>query len=426
MGLGQMAARREKVSRWESGRIAPELTAQLAIARVHHVPEQDVLRLGWPRWALLATGDAALLTPSWTPEDAIAATAITAQTTKPPAFGLAVTGSALASQIKAALGALTSGLPPPAQEGRTLVPEAPAWAQARIATLESLESGTLIPQTALFAAARAEYQGVSGLLRHYGYDRLTGARLLLLAARAAALCTWLSGALGEELRAERYALAATRAATAAGAPRHTAAYLSLLAIRHLRRGAPEDALALIRAARSCTPRPTARLAVILETREARALARLGEHTASLRAVDRAAQALAAVPPSWNPDSDPTASNIDNEYLTLAQGHVWLRLGHPGKALTYYQSLLDIFPDPAQPLSPHIAARLRPVVEAQLAVGESNAATDTVEHALALTGTLPPGIAGWFQQQLTPHARHPATRDLLNHLAEHTPTGGAFP
>ncbi|MFB8062477.1 hypothetical protein ACFC6U_40740, partial [Kitasatospora purpeofusca] len=38
LGFGQMAARREKVSRWESGRIVPELTAQYAMAHVHRVP----------------------------------------------------------------------------------------------------------------------------------------------------------------------------------------------------------------------------------------------------------------------------------------------------------------------------------------------------------------------------------------------------
>ncbi|EFL19771.1 predicted protein [Streptomyces sp. C] len=54
LGLGQMAARREKVSRWESGRTIPEHSAQLAMAHIHHVPATEVCRLGWPHWLYLA------------------------------------------------------------------------------------------------------------------------------------------------------------------------------------------------------------------------------------------------------------------------------------------------------------------------------------------------------------------------------------
>ncbi|WKX69370.1 helix-turn-helix transcriptional regulator [Streptomyces sp. XD-27] len=43
LGFGsRMVKTRHTVSHWEAGRNEPELTAQLAIARIHHVPEEEV------------------------------------------------------------------------------------------------------------------------------------------------------------------------------------------------------------------------------------------------------------------------------------------------------------------------------------------------------------------------------------------------
>ncbi|MFE3876707.1 hypothetical protein ACFXPX_20235 [Kitasatospora sp. NPDC059146] len=417
LGFGPMAARREKVSRWESGRIAPELGAQLAIARIHQVDREIVLRLGWPQWLFVAGGDGALLRQPWNPQAAVDITRLAAGEPGNPGPGpaLIATGASLTAQIRGAVAALADGPCPPVHEGPRIGPGTLGWAETRIRTLEELEAGSPIPQDALHAAARAEYRLVGDLLARHRYDRTTGTRLFLLAARSAALCTWTSGALGEEGRAERYALAAIRAAAAAGAPRHTAAYLSLLSIRHLRRGDPRDALALLRAARAVDPRPTPRLAVILHTRQARALARLGEPAAGLRALEHAERALSAAAPGWDAQADPTGSNIDEEYLALARGHTWLRLGQPARALDSYRSLRTDGAPTARPPSPHAVARLRPLVEAQLAVGQVDEAAATVRGAVDRAGTLPPGLAHWFGSRLAPHADHPGVRELLDHL-----------
>ncbi|MEV0194779.1 hypothetical protein AB0I39_40465 [Kitasatospora purpeofusca] len=416
LGHGQMAARREKVSRWESGRITPELSAQLAIARIHDVDRDIVLRLGWPQWLPGATGDHALSGQPWNPQAAIGVTRATAEATWDCGPTLIITGPSLAGQIRGAVQALTDPRPP-ARDGPRITPAALTWSEARIRALEELEAGSPMHQGALYLAARAEYRLVSDLLTRCGYDPATGARLLLLAARSAALCTWISGALGEEVRAERYALAAIRAASAAGAPRHTAAYLSLLSLRHLRRGDPRDALSLLQASRTVDPRPTHRLAVIQHTRHARALARLGEHAAALRALDHAERALAGTSPTWDAQADPTGSYVNDEFLTLARGQTWLRLGEPARALSCYHSVLTDGTPPSQPPSPHAAARLRPVVEAQLATGDIDAATAAVRAAADRAGTLPPGLARWFRHRLTPHTAHPGTRELLDHLAD---------
>ncbi|PKV83013.1 hypothetical protein BX283_0502 [Streptomyces sp. TLI_146] len=73
LGFGTMAARREKVARWESGRITPETSAQLAMAHLHGVPRTEVERLGWPDWLYTATGHSEVLSAPWTYGSAVEA-----------------------------------------------------------------------------------------------------------------------------------------------------------------------------------------------------------------------------------------------------------------------------------------------------------------------------------------------------------------
>ncbi|MEU8779518.1 hypothetical protein [Streptomyces sp. NPDC048606] len=177
-----MAARREKVSRWESGRTVPDLGTQLAIAHVHQVGAEDVHRLGWPHWLYLAT-DAAALAQPWTAQGAVNAARQTAQPNREGVRSyLTVTGTLLEAQ------------------------EAEA---------------SLSPMT-LYRAARAEDRLVLRLLAAAGYDRPTGTRLLLLATRTATRCGCFSRCLGDEAGAERYALAALRTGNTAGSQTSTA------------------------------------------------------------------------------------------------------------------------------------------------------------------------------------------------------------
>lgn len=51
------ATRKEKVSRWISGSITPEITVQEAMADVLGVDPQEVRRRDWPDWLFLAFDD---------------------------------------------------------------------------------------------------------------------------------------------------------------------------------------------------------------------------------------------------------------------------------------------------------------------------------------------------------------------------------
>ncbi|MFD3945270.1 type 2 lanthipeptide synthetase LanM [Streptomyces sp. NPDC058579] len=333
-----------------------------------------------------------------------------------PRHGLTVTGGTLLSHIRHALAALASPpRPPAAREGHRVTPEALGWLEARTQALERYENGAPVSLPALYLAARTEYQQVTGLLADGGYDGATGARLLLLGARAATVCGWLSSTLGEEARAERYDLAAIRAATAAGSRRHVATYMSQLAIRHLIAGAAHDALQLAHAARAVVQRPSGTFAVSLHVKEALALARLNEPTATDRALGQARDAFERHTPDERPATAPADTIVDETYLDIGQGNAFLYMGRPRKALPCFASLFDHTPHHA-PASPYTARRLLYVVDVQLALGDVDAATRSAHRATALTGQLPPGLARQYGQRFAPHRTRPAVGDLLDQLS----------
>ncbi|WP_331723643.1 MULTISPECIES: hypothetical protein [unclassified Streptomyces] len=411
---------RTTVPRPGSGAEAPGLTAQLAIAHVHRVPEAEVVRLGWPHWLHLVTDDAALLYRRWTPQSAIDALGSTARLADArPRTYLAVTGRALETLVKKALTALDHPLPVPSRDGCRVSPETLAHAEARLEALELQEAGARVTPAVLYLAALAEHQLLTGLLTSGGYNPTSGARLLLLAARAAVLCGWLSGCLGEEARAERHCLAAIRAAAAAGAPKRVACYLVELASRHLLVGAPKDALSLVKAARVAIRHPSPRFAAVLHTREAQAFARLGEEKAATRALIRATTALSDDEPDRHRAPDPLCLNVDETWLAAASGTAWLHLGRPEKAMPCFTGLLVGSPAarPHLPPSPYLARCLLPVVDTQLALGELDDAAATAHRAIALVGSLPPGLARQYRERFAPQAADPAVRDLVEALAE---------
>ncbi|MFJ4094055.1 hypothetical protein ACIPYS_20950 [Kitasatospora sp. NPDC089913] len=408
-----MAARREKVSRWESGRIAPEFSAQLAIARIHQVDNDLVLRLGWPQWLMVATGDHHLLQQPWSPLGAMALSRFAADTTGSRSSGPIATGASLGALIRGAVAALDSGSLPPERDGPRIAPETLSWAEARIRALEELETGTPVSPDALHLAARTEHRLIGDLLTRGGYDRATGRRLLLLSARTATLCTWTSYTLGEDARTERYNLAAINAAAAAGASRHVAAFLTQLCFRHHCRGHPEDVLSLLRAARTIVPRPTPRLAVLLHTHRALALARLREPTTSMRSLEHAERAFAASPRTWDPEADPTGASIDEGYLALSRGTTWLHLGQPMRALSCFDALTGDGTPSHRPPTPYSVIDLCLVVEAQLAADRLEEAAATARHAVERAGNLPPGVADRFRDLLAPHVDQPPVQEVLD-------------
>ncbi|MFJ4188477.1 hypothetical protein [Kitasatospora sp. NPDC089509] len=424
LALGQLAARRELVARWESGRAVPVHTVQLAMAHVHDVPAREVHRLGWPHWLHLVGGGAAPLDQPYTDHGAVLA--LRAAVHPPGSAGspeLGLSGRALADQLGEALRGLAEagrpdgGSPPEAPpQGREAQLR---WIEARTSALEQHERGTLLPPTVLYRAAEAEHRlVVDHLLAGSGGGPPAPRRLFPLAARTALLCTWLSSAVGEETRAERHNLAALRAAVASGRRTAVATVLAQLATRHLLAGDAADARTVVRAARAADPRPEPVVAALLLTREALALARLGRPAEAARALDHAADALASSDGRHRPGF-PFA--VDGRHLAVTRAESHLLAGAPDRAEPHLAALLDELDGPEPVPAPPLAGRmLLLAVDTYLALGRADQAARATHCAITLTGALPPGLARQYHRRLAAHQHAPVIRGALERLADAGP------
>lgn len=407
LGFGPLVARREKVSRWESGRVVPSPTAQLAIARIHGVPEADVLRFAWPTWLMVATGSGS-------------AQCVAAGEGSAFPLVLVVSGPAPLAHVEEALTALERPRPAPAREGHAVASESLDRVEARLKALEAQEAGSASTPGALFYAARAEHRLVSGLLGGAGYDRRAGARLLYLASRTGRLCACLSTCLGDFAGAERYGLAALRAAVAAGARRQSIVCLADLAGLHGVAGAPKDSLSVLGAARTVVRRPSSRLAVLLDSWEALALARAGEGAPGAQVLDRARRTLGAAREQLPVADGLPVRDLDDMRLRLCTGLSLLHEGRPREALEWLVPLTDarLAAGPDGPASsPFAAGVLLHAVDAQLALGELDRAAHSARYATVLAGGLPGALAGEYRRRFDPHRGEPVVRDLLGLLRE---------
>ena len=436
LGFGKLHKRREKVSRWETQAIPPDHNTQLAIAHIHQVPEEEVLRLGWPLWLHLgraATARAAR--PRTRPQ----AAGIGRERERPAIHlarpQLSVTGPALASLVRelassagespagessarkslaGETAAPAAGPQPQHSGGQRISPETVSLIEDRSDTLYAMVSS--LDPVALHRVARAEYGLTTTLLAENRYEQASAGRLLLVASRIAHLCGLISKGLGEDSRAERYYLAAARAAARARSPLAVSVCLADLAWTHADAGDPRDVLALVEAARAVTPQAPPRLAVVLHSREARAYAQLGQIIASARALDHRTGILVAGRP--DDDGEPY-SNVDDAWLSVAAGRAWLDAGQPKRALEYFSPLLaDRTGPPADAQPPLLVARdLLAVIDAQLALRDVDAAVHSARRAVALFGRTPAGLMGQFRRKFMAQADAPAVRDLIGFLAE---------
>ncbi|MFJ4188970.1 hypothetical protein [Kitasatospora sp. NPDC089509] len=242
LGYGQMAARREKVSRWESGRIVPHLTTQLAIARIHGASPDDVLRLGWPAWLHSVSREAVLTLRPWSFEGMLGVLeALSQSVCDEGRRELTFTGFTLAAMVKSAMAALP-GAEVPARAGSHLGPGVAAAVEARVAALESMR--TWAWPTVLCPAVVGELQFLASLLAGAEYDGRIGTRLLVLVVRVCDLAAALRRKLGDYSGSERYLHLAVRAAVAGRAVSPAADCFEVLARLHDCAGDPEDALLL--------------------------------------------------------------------------------------------------------------------------------------------------------------------------------------
>ncbi|ANP52240.1 hypothetical protein J2Z21_008676 [Streptomyces griseochromogenes] len=375
LGFGTMAARREKIARWESGKVTPELNAQLAIAHIHGVPRSDVLRHGWPEWLYAATGQASLLQLPWSCDEALHALETIARTlprTDGHGRGIVSCDQSIASLTTAWLDTAAPFEP----HGRGLRIDAAGVAALERRHLKTRKLYHELGPLGVRTLVDAELLLLCDLSRNASCDRQTGADLLALTASAACYSGWLAFDLGDQTRAQSAYLAGMRTAAAAENRMLGGWAMTLLAMQHVYCGDPANAHPLLDAAhRACersghSPRLTSLLGVV----RAVAYAMQGEATA---AVGQLHFARTLYSPSPHDNDPPFMNWLTADVMEVFVGAAHFYLGKMDHALGHL--LPQLAPAPA---ATRLEARNTAVwngyaARAHLASGDADMA---LEHA----------------------------------------------
>ncbi|WP_225846664.1 hypothetical protein [Streptomyces sp. HPF1205] len=337
-----MAARREKVWRWEHWGVVPEADSQRALARALGIHPRELELRPWPRW-LPAHGGMPDGLP-WTPDGSLTALAALVEdgTDDPRGYPLAderTLRDAIADwEAAEAEGAVEppEGADPGErpQDGEPACGRPDSWADGGV--LEWLEAGVLglrrlddrLGGAAVRHRTQADLRLVSGLLRREPGGRDTRARLLRVAADLAQLGGWAATDSGRLAAAQRHYLTGLRLAHTAGDRPMAVSLWGGLALQEVIAGRPQDAVAAaeaaVRAAGSASPAVRALAAVRL----ARAHAALGAEAAFRRAAAEAERRLDAARTDPGP---PWLYWLDTAELDAQRGLSLLDLRLPGEA-----------------------------------------------------------------------------------------------
>lgn len=382
LGFGAMAIRREKVIRWESGASTPQLSAQLAMADLHGVPEDAVYDLGWPSWLLLAfPADRALLRAPWDLDGTLGSLPGPAQARpsdrrQPP--------WAAGSTLDTILGEWSVALSEPIQvtrtgSGRVTRDMIRAFTDPllRIGRLDDVLGGEMTRRIAL-----ANFEVISSIARDATYDDATGRCLFSVLGEAARICGWLYFDSGLHSAAQSYYVTALRASAMAGDAMAGANALAFMAIQAYSEGDADDAVKLVSVALDrCEGRATPRLRAMLYSRRARAHSKTSHGlTACLRDLDEARRQHALGPHDDDPAWLYWMTESELEMLAASSA---LSLGRPREALDSFDTALrkghsvEDFP------RDHAIYLIR-IAHAHLLAGEVEQACHTATQALTLS------------------------------------------
>ncbi|MFM9499682.1 transcriptional regulator [Streptomyces galilaeus] len=432
LGFGRMAARREKVSRWEAGRVVPERTAQLTIAHIHGVPEDEVLRRGWPDWLHLANSDARQLELPWTgsvvPEAILDAVA---GRKEPHQEYLLATGWAARSLADTWLNAMGEEL---AQRPAALVPycagrvpksrggERNGFVLAtlgRICALRrlgaSLTAGWLVPALESELRHLADYISAAPEAAHR--DR----ELLMVAAEALAACGFIARLQGDHTIAQRYYLAGLRCATVAADRQTAAAIMALHVGQYLDLQLHEEAADLLTAVRKVLGQQSSgtdpALEVFLHAQFARVHAQRGNDFGRRGALIAGRRALSRGRASGGLSVLPMASE---DWLSLMHAVSLLDLNQPEHAIKYFQPVLS---DQLSHLPLPAFARamyLLQAAETQVRLGQVTAGATSAAKAETLLGGMRTAVAERVRLALQARSAFPEANRFL------AADGGATP
>lgn len=270
--VGNMAARREKVWRWEHWGVVPDDDTQLALAEELGVPAGAVRSVGWPAW--LPVGERVDVDIPWTAAGSIGALDATARAAVLDRRGFLVLGAGVAAGIADRWQTVESPRLMSALRGGRVDVGLVECFETRLPALRQMDAS--LGGASVRAVADSELRVMTELLSNGSYMADVGRRMFVVAAELSRIAGWASLDAGYQAAAERYWVAALRAAHAAGDRALGANVLKCMSLQRVDANLTQEALAIARAARDGAHGAPARVMAMLTVRQARTHAVRGE------------------------------------------------------------------------------------------------------------------------------------------------------
>lgn len=267
----------------------------------------------------------------------------------------------------------------------------------------------------VLAAAEFHVGWVADLLDQASYDEATGRALHRALAEFGQLAGWSCYDTGQHGLAQRYNIAALRAAHAADDRPLGAHILGEMAYQAAHQDQPTDAVTLIDTAVVGTRnQQTPRLLAQLYIQQAHAFAALHDASACTAAISKA---RAAVEQSPRDDDPQYLYWVRPAEITASAGECLLQLGHPDQAATLISQGIALFDAPfdrdRQYYLTHLVESLaRPGKQRDLDAA-AGIAMEALQLAENLSSTLNVDRIRLLTRQLNPHAKLPAVQEFLD-------------
>jgi tetratricopeptide (TPR) repeat protein len=281
---------------------------------------------------------------------------------------------------------------------------------AELRTMDDVAGGGHV-----LALAQHEFGWVTGLLDRASYDESTGRRLHLALAELGRLAGWGAHDSGQPELAQRYYLAALRAAHTVN-DRPLGAYtLGYMAMQATRQGRPAEAVTLLETALvGVRGQETPALLADLYTKQAHAFATLHDYSGCTAAISKARTQVEHL----SPDDDlPHLYWVRPAVVTAYAGQCLLHLGHADQATMLLDEGIALFDESftrdRQAYLTHSADALsRPGKQRDLDAAAARG-MEAFHIAERLDSTYSIDLLRNLYRQMQPHATVPAVEDFLD-------------
>lgn len=408
------------VGRWERGTSCPQPWSRPALAGALDITVLELDALLTPSGVSGVTGvldrpggyaDDPVLAPSWDHRGTVeAAVALRGGGAVQRRHFLFLTGAAVTAPAHQWLvhdpGPLHSGLA--GQRISTALTDRLPAMISELRTLDDRAGGATV-----LTLAQHDVDWLTDLLQHASYTEPTGRALHTALAELAQLTGWAAYDHGHHALAQRYNIAALRAAHTAGDRMLGAHVLGSMAKQAAHQHRPAEAITLAETALSAArDRATPRQLAQLHLRHAYALAQRGDAAGSATAIAATRDQLSGFDAAAEP---PWLYWVDPAWVTVEAGNCLLVSGQSDRAATMLADGIALFGESyvrdRQIYSLHLAEALaRPGTQQDLvaAAGQGMNALD-----LDVSSTVCATLVQDLRHDLTPHANVPAVRDFLD-------------